>query len=357
MSPELRVALEKLLENKTFGVFFAPAAGAESLLVATALIYGAGLAGKNVAASDLPPSFAKKWSALLPKLPATPARPLLITLPKKIGIKEMSYDERGENLELTIHTSERPELGAIKVAEASLKLDVVFCFANDEAILEKLDADYILPVKSQIVLIAAGERLVTEKISDLLRLLGEKVWKNSTIATLLFAALVTETDNFQKGISKSALALAAELLGCGADKEKIRAVREPAATLNPEHKILGRALTRTYQDPATRAAWTFLLPQDFAKTATTPSPEFFGLLTGAMRKVIAAPTVHIFLWKEASGLVHSLAFASEPSALAALAQKFDTDAVTHGATFIKLPSFQNFSAAEKGLRELLKTVA
>ncbi|MBI5742355.1 MAG: hypothetical protein HZA25_00770 [Candidatus Niyogibacteria bacterium] len=357
MSPELRAALEKLLESKTFGVFFAPEARTEALLAATALTYGASLAGKNVAASDLPQNFSKKWSALLPALPAATARPVTITLPKKIGIKEMSYDERGESLELTIHTNERPDLAAIKIAEASLQLNAVFCFANDEAVLDKLGANYILPVKNQIVLIAAGDRLVTEKISDLLRLLGEKVWKNSTVATLLFAALVSETDNFQKDISKSALALAAELLDCGANKEKIRAVRESAAALNPENKILGRALTRTYQDTATRAAWTFLLPQDFAKTATAPTPEFFGLLAGAMRKVIAAPTTHIFLWKETSGLVHSLAFASEPNALTALAQKFDTDAAAHGAAFIKLPSFQNFSAAEKGLRELLKTVA
>lgn len=364
MSPELRAALEKILDNKTFGVFAAPEANVGELLAAAALAYSLSATGKAVAVNESPKNFSEKWSAILPKVPAAPLCPLTITLPKKIGIKELSYDERGENLELTIQTGERPNLNEIKIAESPLRLDAIFCFADNETFLEKLGINYALPAKSQIVMIAggpptgqAGDRLATEKTADLLRLLGNEIWKKSIIATLLFAALVTETENFQKNISKSVLAFAAELLECGANKEKIRAIRESTAVADPENKILGRALARTYQDPVTRAAWTFLLPQDFAKTGTIPAPELFTGLAQAMRKVIAAPTIHLFLWKEASGLVHSIAFASEPNTLKMLAQKFDADAVASGATSIKLPSFQNFSAAEKGLRELLRNTS
>lgn len=368
MPTELDALIEKLLAVKTFGVFCAPDTGEESHLSAGALILGLAQSGKSVACDPPPKDFHARWSALLPEEKiAPPAQPLTIAIPKKNSGAEIACDEKNGELILTITSEAQIALAEIRITKSPSRLETVFCFAENEELLAPLAARFTLPPKNRIALIAANGRRPAEKAADLLRALGGDAWSDPVIATLLFAALIAGTENFQKNLSSSVLTLAAELLKNGANKEKIRAVQRPAeippdmktrplnakSSRTAENKILGRALARTYRDEAACATWTFLLPQDLEKTGAAPETAFFAELRETMRRVLPATGLHLFVWKEAGGLVHSLAFADRNETLKTLAAKFDACS-ENGANFIKLPSFPNFSAAEKNLRELLR---
>jgi hypothetical protein len=349
--------IKKLLAGKTFGIFYAAGAKEESLLAMAALAFSLQNAGKIIITDPSPETFATHWKTILPTLKELPPqRPLRITIPKNGGSAEISYDENKDSFFLTVAPRNyhlTPE--DIQVDALPPQFDAIFCFAENEDLLKNIAARYTLPPHNRIIIISASEpasaggRLIAEKTADIIRASGGDLLKNPLTATLLFASLVAETDNFQKNLSKSTMALASELLEAGADKDKIRAARETSTV--PHGQILGRALARTYADPETRSAWTFLMPQDFQKTGAEPSVNLFTTLATSMRKVSATQPLHLFLWKEANGLVHSLAFAEEQKTLKNIAIKL---AIEPQENYLKLPSFQNFTTAEKTLKELLK---
>ncbi|MEK7133220.1 MAG: hypothetical protein AAB771_00855, partial [Patescibacteria group bacterium] len=227
--------------------------------------------------------------------------------------------------------------------------EAVFAFFEKEEEFENIKNRRPLPPKENIVLVAADpQRSLIQKTSELIELLGQEIYQDKAIATLLFACLIAETENFNKRASKEILDLAGIFLENNADKETIKKIQ---FSQQPASQFLGRALARTYADEKTNAAWTFFTEQDFKKTNTRPSSELFLSLVKSFNRVIAEKDRHFLLWKE-KGSVKGLLYCRTENESSFLSEKLGLKPENN---FIRLPDYPNFSAAEKNLRQLLKS--
>lgn len=351
MNQEVLQKIQTLLAKKEIGIF----AGAEpeeaGYLAKEALKTALLLAGKNITDDNEAGDLSAKWEeALMREIPTKKDAPriLKIKIPKKNKIAEVSYEENDEYFNFLI----TPSYGKINPEEiimenASPKIESAFCFFSDENYLASLKKRHSLPAEEFIAIISPQGRLITEKIAEIIKTLDEKIFKNKTVATLLFACLVLETNNFLERTSKDALNLASQLLEYGADRDKIKKIQFAEA---PDRQLLGRALARTHVDENAGAAWTFLTEQDFEKTHTAPSQTLFIALFKSFLKISPEQNCHLFLWKE-NGLVKGLLFAEQEKTLSAIAAKLNRSPKNN---MLALPDYGNFTEAEKKIRQLLQ---
>ncbi|MBI2628312.1 MAG: hypothetical protein HYW71_02685 [Candidatus Niyogibacteria bacterium] len=353
MDGEKLKKIKTILNKKNFKLFLRPNPREEEFLAKEALRLALENAGKNVINGEEKSTDLKlKWQEIisLPNSEKSAITPTLkIKIPKKNGIAEASYDEEDDFLVFSI----TPKSGEINSQEISIQKimpapEAIFAFFEKEEELENIQNKQSWPTKENIVLISPDHSYsLIQKINELIGLLGKEICQNKIIATLLFACLIVETENFNKNTSKEILDLAGTFLENGADKETIKKIQfsRPAA-----NQFLGRALARTYADEKTNAAWTFFTEQDFQKTNTQPSLELFSSLVKSFNRVIAEKDRHFLLWKE-KGEVKGLLYCRSENGFSFLSRKLGLKPQNN---FIRLPDYPNFSAAEKNLRQLLK---
>ena len=354
MESEKLKKIKIILNKRNFGLFLRPNPLEEEFLAKEALRLALANAGKKTVCDwEEPAGLKLKWQEIIsfPDSEKTAmAETIKIKVPKKNGIAEVSYEEENDFLAFLI----TPKSGEINSQEISIQKilpapEAVFAFFEKEEEFENIKNRRSLPSKENIILISADQhRSLIQKTSELIELLGEEIYRDKAIATLLFACLIAETENFNKRASKEILDLAGIFLENGADKETIKKIQ---FSRQPANQFLGRALARTYADEKTNAAWTFLAEQDFQKTNTRPSLELFLSLVKSFNRVIAEKDHYFLLWKEKGG-VKGLLYCRTESEFSFLNQKLGLKPENN---FFRLPDYPNFSAAEKSLRQLLKS--
>jgi hypothetical protein len=364
-------ALEKIQslirEAKTFALFSEKNSEDCKLLAMEALKKG--LSEKNLAVFSLPdhPEFRKKWSRILGSDEIeNSSRQTSIRIPKsQYKIKELSCEENNDFLSLVI-TSEKGELNkdAIIFEPIPLELDAAFCFfePHDSDMLSEFEKQFVLPPKEKIVFLSLNEKTFAEKIFQIIKAISPAAHSLPNVSTLLFASLISETNNFIRPISQEALRLGSELLSLNADKETIKNILNEEKTFSFA-RLLGRALARTHTDETSDASWTFLSKKDLEKTENlNPSPSLFHDIVRNLRDLIPSRLLSLVFWPASPSSqggqndnnIFAMAAADEEEKLVPLARNLG---VSLQSKFFVAGPFQSFSEAELRFRKALQDVS
>ncbi len=374
-------ALEKiqaiLKEAKTLALFSEKNSDDYKLLAKEALRHC--LENKKINVIALPDNqeFRKKWGNILPNQGENIffSQQTSIRIPKsQYKIKELTYEDDDDFLSLII-TSENSKLdkSAVSFEPVPAKADAAFCFfePSEEEALQEFENQLSLPPKEKIVFLTTGtSRTFSEKISQIIKRAAPEFFSSPQVSTLLFASLITETNNFVRPISQEALRFGSDLLSFGADKEKIKNILDQIKTVSFS-QLLGRALARTRPDEKLNVSWTFLSQKDLEKTENkNPSASFFYDLIQKLREIIPLRQVSLIFWPASpaspsqggpaggqnsqAGLdgknIFAMAVSSEEKNLISLAEKIGVKAQSK---YLMAGPFNNFSEAELHFRKIL----
>lgn len=362
-------ALEKIQslfqESKTFALFSKKSSEDYKLLAKEALRQT--LSEKKLGALSLPDhlEFRKKWSRLLPSVEADVfSQQTSIRIPKnQYKIKELSCEEDNDFLSLII-TSENGELNKNTIIFEPIppKVDAAFCFFEPHDALNEFEKQLILPPKEKIVFLTSNEKTFAEKIFQIIKAVSPDTYSLPTISTLLFASLISETNNFIRPVSQEALRLGSEFLSQGADKETIKTILNEEKTISFA-RLLGRALARTHADELSDASWTFLSKKDLEKTESLNSPpSFFYNIVRNLRDLIPFRTLSLLFWPASlSGQgghndnnILAMAAADEEEKLIPLARYLGIELQSK---FFTVGPFNSFSEAELRFRKALEEIS
>lgn len=352
-------ALEKIQslvqEAKTFALFSKKDSEDYKLLAGEALKMT--LSEKKTSAISLPEhqEFKKKWGRLLPenKTNIFPQQ-TSIRIPKNLyKIKELSCEENEEFLSLVV-TSENNKLSkeAIVFEPILPKIDAAFCFfePHDIDALNEFEKNLILPKKEKIIFFTSNEKTFAEKIFQIIETISPE--SQPAISTLLFASLITETNNFVRPVNQEVLRFGSELLSSGADKETIKTILDKEKTISFA-RLLGRALARTHADEILDASWTFLSRKDLEKTENLNfSPSFLYDIARNLRNLIPFRSLSLLFW-HSNDSVFAMAVADEENKLVPLARHLG---VSLQSRFFTAGPFNSFSEAELRFRKALEEV-
>lgn len=356
--------LKTLINNsQTFAVLLGHTAKEHEILLKEALL--STISGKNLPVFSLPEHkeeeiiLKERWSEFLTgrNTIALPQK-TSIRLPKeKYRVKEVSYKEDGDYISLII-TSENGNLFKEDITLQKLppSADAVFCFFDNEEILENFNGKILLPDNENIVFISESQqnKTLSEKIYEIALLFDDNILNKKDIATLFLASLIIETDNFSEK-TKEAIGFGSFLLKNGGDHIIV------ASTLNKDKntsfaQLLGRTLARTFVDENMNVSWSFLNSRDFQKTNNVSTePTYLFKLLKKLKNYIQPQKFHILLWQSIDGIKTLVAKGQNTNEkeLTSLAAMLGTFAQSD--FFIAGP-FEKFSKAEIVLKEALKEI-
>ncbi|MBI2038791.1 MAG: hypothetical protein HYT22_00705 [Candidatus Niyogibacteria bacterium] len=277
--------------------------------------------------------------------PAIP-RKIKIKIPKSVSLEEMRYDDEPDAVSIVISPKTHLDIKDLLIERVPYEMDAAFCFFDDEARFEKMEAPILRPPREKTIYLVRNVRTLAEKISDIAQSVGVSIADPDT-ATLLFVSLLAETDHLRAAENAAAFHLAGRLLESGARATDARRLFERVLTL-PQLQLAGRALARTTVDLPLNASWTFLAGRDFEKTALTPSPEIFRILFKHVASTIGRQPLFIFCYEHHG--IRTL-FAGDAKALRRTAERLS---VPVSGQFLTGPVFSTFSEAETAIRRLLK---
>ncbi|MBU1179055.1 hypothetical protein KKB69_01850 [Patescibacteria group bacterium] len=299
----------------------------------------------------------EKWSAIIkPVQEIEFPKKTLLKLPKsKYGIKEVAYKEDGENLALVI-TSDNGLISSNDISFETLlpETETVFCFFENQAKLEKFQGMLQLPDNEKIVFLSPNRRTQTEKVFEIIKIFNPDILEDAGISSLLYAALVSETNNFSEKNTKEVLSLGSLLLENTIQHEIISEILEKEKSdISPQ--LFGRALARTFIDPLLNISWSFLNSRDLQKTnSSSISLKSLYKITQKISKIITSQNLHILIWQSIDGIQALVAAGKgrNESFLLPFAEKMNA---APQSRFFTVGPFKNFSEAEIYLRDALKT--
>ena len=316
--------------------------------------------------------FAEKWTAILPSANNNPlVFSTSILIPKnKIETKEISYTEDDRYVSINISAG-KEEISKNNVVFKTLpaKVDAVFSFLppdqenKDGKLPEEVSKKIIVAETDNIINLSSGvgEETLSEKVFSLIGIIessGDISIKKSPVPDLVFAALMIETDQFQKNISGKTLALASSLLKLGADKEKIIAALSDKDY--PFARLLGRAMARSYPNESLKSVWTFISDQDLEKTGNKQSPALFDKIMKKIKNLLESRPFFILIWQSKQEVWAMVSVSSRPERRDGqnIEEKLTTllSAKKENGNLISGP-YKNFSEAELKIQSALKKVA
>jgi len=374
MTPEQEEKIRKICANAgSFAVVSNNEAAEEVYLAQEALT--AAIRNAGISAYSHPErrkNFSEKWAAILPLGNDTPAIfSTSILIPKnKIETKEISYTEDDRYVSINISAG-KEEISKDNVIFKTLpaRVDAVFLFPPHgqenkdgklpEEIAKKITAaepDNIITISSG----ASGETLA-EKVFSLINMIessGDISLKKSPVPDLVLAALMAETDQFQKNIGAETLTLASSLLKLGADKEKIAGLMSDKSPSFA--RLLGRALARSYPNESLKSMWTFIAEQDWEKTGNEPSPALFGKIMKKIKNILEPRPFFVLIWQSKKEVWAMISVSSRPERRdgQSIEEKLTTllSAKKETGDLISGP-YKNFSEAELKIQTVLKEIA
>jgi hypothetical protein len=303
----------------------------------------------------------EKWINLLPKEKNNENRLVaktLLKIPKKsFSIKELSYEE-DENFFSLIITPRNGEGGKltkeIAIFEESLpEVETAICFFENAKILEKFKTSFKMPHPEKIVFLTNHQRTLTETTFNLIKTPDKFISKEC--ATLFFASLIIETENFNKHTEKNIFALAETLIKNNADQKAIKKELSRQKT-NSFNQLFGRALARSFYEDYLDLFWIFLSQKDFQKTNSAAGYNLSLKILEEIQKTINWPQTFIILWqnehfqaKEKNNIL-GIIKSDNKNILLEINNSFDIIS----NNWLKVGPFDNFSEAEIKLRSMLK---
>lgn len=356
MNEEAKAKIKELVEEaKNILLLVEPSAEETELLSRHALKNTLEQADKKLFLLPEPPKdFENKFSSLIAQY-QKPAgtNGLKITIPKNIPLEELSYQEEGDNFSINLNCKN----GAIapqdiKIEQAKPKMDLVFCFSDKQKLVEQARKKLALPDKENLVFLTKNTRTLAEKIYDLRQALNLSATEDKNTATLLYASLIYETNNFQEKTSEAVLELGAKLLKAGADQQMLRAINRKEKT-SADAKLLGRALARTHIDSTLSCSWSFLAQKDFQKTGALAEQKTLLNTIKKIRENIQPMPLSFLFW-EKEKQIRALVYGENEEAVRPLA--LELGAALQSQYFIS-SGFKNFTEAELAMRKLLNDKA
>ena len=352
-------ALEKIQavfkESKTFALLSKKASEDFRLLAKEALKHV--LLEKKLDVISLPEhqDFQKKWKILIPEKKSSPVlRQTSIRIPKaQCKIKELNYENNDDFLSLIL-TSENGEItkDALIFEPVRPRPDAVFCFfdPHETETFQGIEDKITLPSKEKIIFLTSNGTTFSEKIAQIVKTVAADALSLRQISTLLFASLITETNNFIRPVSQEVLRFGSELLSLGADKELVKTVLNEEKTISSA-RLFGRALARTHIDETSNASWTFLSQKDIEKTGNLNSaPSFFYNILKNLRENIPYRPLSLLFWQAGQNVL-AMATADEEKELVPLACALG---VKLQSKYFTTGPFANFSEAEIRFRNALR---
>lgn len=297
------------------------------------------------------------WLPLTADLPENKELPrkTSINLPKeKYNIKEVSYQEKDNNLSLII-TSDSSVLKNEDITLETLlpEPEMVFCLFENPSKTNLFQKHLTLPPEEKIIFLTSDKKTLVEKVAKIIKMFDNAGLEKKEINSLLFASLLLETDNFSKNVGAETLALASELIKKGTQEEIINEIKNKEKEL-PFVQLLGRILARTYIDEILNISWSFLNQRDFQKTNSAHT-SFWPVYRQfkKIKSLLPKQGLHILLWQSSIGIEALILLGDGGSEeyFDLVSGKLDTSHQNH---FLKIGPFENFSQAEIFIRGKLK---
>ena len=312
--------------------------------------------------------FAEKWAAILPSgTGASAVFSTSILIPKnKIETKEISYTEDERYVSINISAG-KEEISKENVVFKTLpaKVDIIFSFLpfgqenQDDKLPEEAAKKIIAAEPDNIITLSssAGEETLAEKVFSIINIIessGDISLKKSPVPDLVLAALMEETDQFQKNIGAETLTLASSLLKLGADKEKIAGIMSDKSPTFA--RLLGRALARSYQNESLKSIWTFVADQDLEKTGNEPTPALFGKIMKKIKNILEFRPFFVLIWQSKQEVWAMISVSSPDNNESTKKIVSFLSAKKENGNLISGP-YKNFSEAELKIQTVLKEIA
>ena len=369
MTPEQEEKIRKICANAgSFAVVSNNEAPEETYLAQEALAEAIRNAGLPVHSyPERQKDFAEKWAAILPSgTGASAVFSTSILIPKnKIETKEISYTEDDRYVSINISAG-KEEISKENVVFKTLpaKVDAVFYLLppgqenQDDKLPEEAAKKITAAEPDNIITLSssAGEETLAEKVFSIINIIessGDISLKKSPVPNLVLAALMEETDQFQKNIGAETLALASSLLKLGADKEKIAGIMSDKSQTFA--RLLGRALARSYQNESLKSMWTFVADQDLEKTGNEPTPALFGKIMKKIKNLLEPRQFFVLIWQSEQEVWAMISVSSPDNNESTKKIGAFLSAKKENGNLISGP-YKNFSEAELKIQTVLKEI-
>jgi len=369
MTPEQEEKIRKICANiGSFAVVSNNEAPEETYLAQEALAEAIRNAGLPVHSyPERQKDFAEKWAAILPSgTGASAVFSTSILIPKnKIETKEISYTEDDRYVSINISAG-KEEISKENVVFKTLpaKVDAVFYLLppgqenQDDKLPEEAAKKITAAEPDNIITLSssAGEETLAEKVFSIINIIessGDISLKKSPVPNLVLAALMEETDQFQKNIGAETLALASSLLKLGADKEKIAGIMSDKSQTFA--RLLGRALARSYQNESLKSMWTFVADQDLEKTGNEPTPALFGKIMKKIKNLLEPRQFFVLIWQSKQEVWAMISVSSPDNNESTKKIGAFLSAKKENGNLISGP-YKNFSEAELKIQTVLKEI-
>ncbi len=350
--------IKTLIESsKSFGILLDTSPEEHELLLKEVLKET--IASKNVPVINLPKDpedFRKKWSEILKEEKnLSPTQKTSIKIPKeKYNIKEVSFKEDDSHVSLVVDLPQNTlSLEDLSLEKLPPEADVIFCFFENEDKLEKYKSYISFPSRDKIIFIKTNEKTLTGKIFDILKIFDPSIEADRERTAVLFAALVTETNNFSEKVTKETFSLAKSLSEGETESRIVSKILEKDKKTSSA-QLAGRMLARTFIDESSGISWSFLNSKDLQKTNNVPIevPALYKLLKN-VRTFIPQQNLYVLLWQTVEGVKALVTAGGNKSSdyLMPFAEKISARPESR---FFTAGPFKNFSEAEKHLRQSFK---
>lgn len=173
---------------------------------------------------------------------------------------------------------------------------------------------------------------------------------SSELATLLFGAMVAETDHFKTDATNAeTFRIASELLRLGADRGTAKKLFENQQSL-PLLQLYGRAAVRSRIEENSGMVWSFVTTEDFEKTGRTERdiPEVLEHIESSF----PAHRIAALLWQNPEEKVIRAILAGNRGTLESIASR--GEGAFQSPHLVLTATFEDFRAAETGVRALLE---
>ncbi|MBU4353081.1 hypothetical protein L6251_01670 [Candidatus Parcubacteria bacterium] len=306
----------------------------------------------------IPGKFAKKWSSLASehKQQNIYKRSSILIPKTRFKIKEINYEENSDFFILNIKTNgDKIEKNDIYLESNPMPIDAAICLMEQKILPQKYSTEFSLPAPEKIIFLGRGDETIAEKVFNIIQSINARnSFSRSSIASLLFASLITETNNLKNNLNKNSLDFASDLLRRGADKKIISEILKEKRSASFA-QILGRALARARINKSLKSVWAFISFEDLKKTRNEDAKlPLFHKIIKKIQQSMPPQFLCVLLWQDSEnvwGLIMPLK--KEHEILEKLGGALGS---TIKNNFIVAGPYKNFSEAELRIQHSLKEI-
>ncbi|HEY4521830.1 MAG TPA: hypothetical protein VJH05_01680 [Candidatus Paceibacterota bacterium] len=258
----------------------------------------------------------------------------------QIPISELKYEKEGTILKIILTSPENFDSKKISVEKEKIPADLLLLVDPEEKQLEKILAD--TPHK-EVIKITSKDKDISIKIFEIISALEKDLLKNMKEALWILLDSGSE-------FSRERILAKKEILEINPDVSKIAASKEALKT-KWFWKLLGRVLQRSEIEKDLGTIWTFITPEDFAKTNQNESAIL--PLFKEIKKLRRGENFLAILWNDGKENIKAIVGGENNLKLKSLATQMNS---ALSSSYFFAEGFKNFSEAETKIRSEIKKV-